>query len=87
MPEYRLRGGLKVVAQLVAGEDENYVYLMQVVMQNADGSQTYYYRYPLRKTDLEEEAITEEKQDVAPAEEKPVEPEVRVERPRRRTRK
>ncbi|MEM2257811.1 MAG: hypothetical protein QXU87_04035 [Candidatus Caldarchaeum sp.] len=59
MPEYSLKTGEKIVAQLVDGEDENYIYLLQVIVHNIDGSQTYYYRYWVRKADIEAERPAE----------------------------
>jgi len=51
MPEFKLKNG-EVVSGLVENEDENYIYLLNAVKKNTDGSVTSYYRYWIRKSDL-----------------------------------
>ena len=79
MPEFKLKNG-EVVSGLVENEDENYIYLLNAVKKNTDGSVTSYYRYWIEKSDLaKEEESKEGKEEIKAASETP--------KPKRRRRK
>lgn len=59
MPEFKLKNGEKIEALLIDREDENYIYLQHVTKTNLDGSTTYYYRYWVKKDEVESEDMIE----------------------------
>ncbi|MEM2004437.1 MAG: hypothetical protein QXO75_11555 [Nitrososphaerota archaeon] len=59
MLELKLKNGEAISALLIEREDEDYIYLQHVTKKNLDGSETYYYRYWVRKDEVITEKVEE----------------------------